>query len=357
MFKRIKLALPAALSAALGATALALATAAPANAQAPVEIKVSYQPALYWALPFFIATEKNWWGELGLKPVFSTFPAGVPQIAASASKSWDIGGTGSVPAVLGKVRFNLLTIGISNDESQGNALLVRGDKADAFMKNPASLKGQTILLTANSTGDYAVQSCLAKYGLKKADVTLKNMGQAEIISAVSSNNAELAGLWAPNIYTLEEKAGAKLMCSGKDSGAIVPGALIVRADYAKEQPQNVAKFLAVFLRAQKWSSANRKEAVAMMNKFYAQGGTTISEAAMNKEFDTRPTFDLAGQLRIMDRSKGASDVDGWMTKIGDFMKGSGSIPEVPAAKDYITDEYMKLVNADPKLREFANRAN
>ena len=56
-------------------------------------------------------------------------------------------------------------------------------KADAFLKNPASIKGQTIVLTANSTGDYAVQSCLAKWGLKKADVSIKSMGQAEIISA------------------------------------------------------------------------------------------------------------------------------------------------------------------------------
>ncbi len=107
-----------------------------AHAQAAEEIKVSYQPALYWALPFYIATEKNWWGELGLKPAFSTFPAGVPQIAASASKSWDVGGTGSVPAVLGAVRFNLLTIGITNDESQGNALLARGDKAAAVHGEP-----------------------------------------------------------------------------------------------------------------------------------------------------------------------------------------------------------------------------
>lgn len=95
----------------------------------------------------------------------------------------------------------------------------------------------------------------------------------------------------------------------------------------------------------------------MMNKFYAQGGTSISEASLNKEFDTRPTFDLAGQLRIMDRSKGASDVDGWMGKIGEFIKGTGAIPEAPATKDYITDEFMKMVNADPKLREFANRTN
>ena len=328
------------------------------NAVAQQEIKVSYQPALYWSLPYYIATEKGWWAELGLKPTFSTFPAGVPQIAASAAKSWDVGGTGSVPAVLGAARYNLLTIGITNDESQGNALLASGAKADAFLKNPASIKGQTIVLTANSTGDYAVQSCLQKWGLKKADVSIKSMGQAEIISAMSSNNADLGGLWAPNIYTLEEKAGAKLICSGRDAGAIVPGAIIVRADYAKEQPQNVARYLAVYLRAQKWSLANRKEALAMMKKFYEQGGVTISEAAMNKEFDTRPVFDLAGQLKIMNRpAGGTSEVDKWLTGIGDFMKANGTFPEAPATKGFVTDEYLRMVDRDPKLKEFANKSN
>ena len=75
----------------------AFAIATPAAHAQVTEIKVSYQPALYWALPFYVATEKGWWAEVGLKPVFSTFPAGVPQIAASASKSWDVGGTGSEP--------------------------------------------------------------------------------------------------------------------------------------------------------------------------------------------------------------------------------------------------------------------
>jgi ABC-type nitrate/sulfonate/bicarbonate transport system substrate-binding protein len=60
--------------------AAALLAGGAAQAQpALAEIKVSYQPALYWALPFFVASEKNWWAEVGLKPVFSTFPAGVPQ--------------------------------------------------------------------------------------------------------------------------------------------------------------------------------------------------------------------------------------------------------------------------------------
>ena len=345
------------IAALAAAITLGIATTAP-HAQQPTEIKISYQPALYWALPFYVAEQKGWYAELGLKPTFSTFPAGVPQIAASASKSWDVGGTGSVPATLGAVRYNLLTIGITNDESYGNALLATAKTADGFMKNPASIKGQTIVLTANSTGDYAVQSCLAKWGLKKADVTIKSMGQAEIISAMSSGNADLGGLWAPNTYTMEEKAGAKQICSGQDAGAAVPGALIVRADYAKEQPQNVAKFLAVYLRAWKWLNAHQAEGIAMMKKFYEQGGVSISDASLKKEFDTRPTYDLAGQLKIMQRpAGGASEVDGWFTKIGGFMQANGTFPEAPIASKFITDEYLRMVDADPKLKEFANRTN
>ena len=339
------------------AAALACGSAA-ATAQAPLaEIKVSYQPALYWALPFYVATEKNWWAEVGLKPVFSTFPAGVPQIAASAAKSWDVGGTGSVPAVLGHVRFGIKTIGLTNDESAANALLVRKELADQITKSPQSMKGQTIVLTANSTGDYAVQSCLKKFGILKADVTIKNMGQAEIISAVSSNNADLAGLWAPNMYTLEEKAGAKVLCSGKEGGVVVPGALIARGEYAEQNPENVARFLAVYLRAWKWMNANRGEAIAMMKKFYDQGGVSVSDASMKKEFDTRPTFDLSQQLARMDRSRGNADMDVWFSQIAIFMRGTGAIQTIPQATDFITDAYMKRVAADPKLREFANRSN
>lgn len=337
------------------ATVLASATLG-VQAQAPLqEIKVSYQPALYWALPFYVATEKGWWAELGLKPEFSIFPAGVPQMAAAAAKSWDVGGTGSVPAVLGYVRFGVMTIGIANDESDANVLMASKSTAEKFAKDPASIKGQTILLTSNSTGDYAVQSCLKKWGLKKSDVIIKNMGQGEIISALSSGGADLAGLWAPNNYSVEEKIGAVQLCSGKDAGAIVPGALIVREQFAKEHPENVAKFLAIYLRTWSWMSAHRPEALAMMRKFYKEGGVNISEASQEKEFAKRPTFDLEQQLALMDRSKVASDADKWFEQIATFIRGSGAIQKTPASADYITDAYMKRVAADPKLREFANR--
>jgi len=127
-----------------GVALFALATLGTTSAHAQTPIKISYQPAVYWALPFYVATEKNFWAEAGLTPEFSTFPAGAPQVAAAQAKSWDVGGTGSVPAVLGAARFGLITVGITNDESKANALMVRGDKFEAFKANPGSIKGQKI---------------------------------------------------------------------------------------------------------------------------------------------------------------------------------------------------------------------
>ena len=102
-------------------------------AQALTPINVSYQPSLYWALPFHYRHRRRAGGRRSAsRRPSQTFPAGAPQVAAAQAKSWDVGGTGSVPAVLGAARFGLLTIGLTNDESKANAMMVRGDKFDAI---------------------------------------------------------------------------------------------------------------------------------------------------------------------------------------------------------------------------------
>lgn len=338
------------------AAILTVATTA-APAQTPTTIGVSYQPSLYWSLPFYYATVKGWWKDVGLSPNFSTFPAGAPQIAASAAKSWDVGGTGSVPAVLGAVRFKILTIGITNDESKANAMMVRGEKFDAIKADPKLLKGQRILLTTNSTVDYATRKCLAKFGLGQNDMQFVNLGQAQIITAITSNNGDIAGVWAPNTYTLEDRANAKYLCSGADVNAVVPGALVVRADYAKEHPGDVAKFLAVYLRGWSWAKANPAEARTLALTFYKEGGLEATPRAMDQEFALRPTFSLDEQLKMMSRANGASTVDGWFSEIGKYLTEVGTIPSSPAPASYITDDFLKQVAADPKLRAFATEFN
>lgn len=339
----------------LAATAAALLTAqpAPATAQATVPIKVSYQPALYWAVPFFIAAEKGWWREVGLVPEFSTFAAGAPQVAALAARAWEAGGTGSAPAVLGAQRFGMLTIGITNDESRGNALVARRADLERIRANPQVLKGQQILLTTNSTGEYAALACLQSWGLTRRDVTLVNLGQAQIISAFTAGNGLLAGVWAPNIYTLQERAQGEVICDGKQAGATVPGAIVARADWVREHPDRAAAFLAVYLRSIAWQRANRDETIAFMRRFYVQGGVTLDDRYLATEIDTRPTFTLEEQLRLFDRAGGRSTVDGWLTSLGEYLVSTGTLQQAPEPASFVTDEVLKRIAGDARLRAFA----
>lgn len=326
-----------------------------AQAQDVKEIGVSYQPALFWALPFYIADQMDWWKEVGLKPNYSTFPSGAPQVAAAASGSWDVGGTGSAPAVLGAARFDIVTIGITNNESAGNAVLVRGDEADAIKADPSSLKGQRLLVTTNSTGEYAAAACMEKYGLNyPEDLEVVNLNQAEIISAFATGTGKLAALWAPNIYTLSDRTGAVVLCSGQDAGAVVPGALIARRDFAEQHPEDVAKFLAVYLRAVSWIRDHNDEAVDMMRDFYALSGVELPDRFLQTEIDTRPQYTLDEQIKIMTGDGGKSDVAQWFGGLADYLVSTGTLQQAPDTGKYVDPTYLKMVADDPKLSAFAN---
>jgi NitT/TauT family transport system substrate-binding protein len=55
---------------------------ASAQAQRAAPIRVSYQPATYWSLPFLVAIERGFWAQEGLKPELSPLPFGAPQVDA-----------------------------------------------------------------------------------------------------------------------------------------------------------------------------------------------------------------------------------------------------------------------------------
>jgi len=336
--------------------ALALLCASGASAQTLEKVNISYQPG-YWALPLHIAGEKGWWKEVGLdaKPVM--FAAGAAQIAAVGAKSWDIGGMGIVPAILGNVRFDLKMVGLATEEGGVNTLYATGASAQK-MKTPANWRGEKILVTTNSNGDYIVQSCLKKAGLDKKDVQLVNMAPAQIVTTLAGGQANLGITWAPHIYAIEKQIGGVPLCSGRDAGVFVPNVLVARSDYAREHPETVAKVLAVYLRGWSWAKAHPDEAREMLRGFFQANGVYFDEDSLRREVAERTHYDLDDELRLMGRGQaGASDADQWIRDVAGFMQANGSIPKVPEPAGWVTDEYLKQAKDDTALAGFAARGD
>jgi ABC-type nitrate/sulfonate/bicarbonate transport system substrate-binding protein len=337
----------------LAATLAAASLAVPAEAQQLTRLNISMQPALYSMLPLHLATEQGWWRQMGIEPNFSSFPAGPPQIAAAAAGTWDVGVTGSAPGVLGAARFNIRTIAISNDESATNVLMARRDQVEAIRANPGSLRGQRVLITVNTTVDYVLQNCLSRWNIARSDLQVVNLNQAQILSAFSTGEGRIAGLWAPNIYTAEERMNAVPLCSGRDADAIVPGNVIVREEFLRANPDMVARYLAVFLRGIAFMKSNRDGTLQAMSRFYQAGGVTVSEAALRAEMDRRPIFGLEEQLQMMSRANGPSQADRWYEGLSAFLAQVGTVQNPPAPSAYLTDDVLRRIAADPRLRAFA----
>ena len=60
--------------------------------------------------------------------------------------------------------------------------MARRTEADGIRKDPASLKGKQMLLTTNSTGEYAALACLAKWGLAAKDMQIVIVSDRERVS-------------------------------------------------------------------------------------------------------------------------------------------------------------------------------
>jgi len=326
-------------------------------ADAPVAIRVAQQPQR-WALEWHIATQKNWWKEVGLEPTMSTFASGAPEVAAGASGSWDLGGAGDIPAVLGAARYGLMTIGIADEEAAIITIMATKDKADEYVKNPSLIKGKVIPVTTNSTGQWGAAACLEKkFGLKASDYKFVNLSPPEINAAVTSGRYDVSEVWAPNTYILDASIGAKVICTGRDVGLPITSNLFVLPSYAQDHPDVVAKFLAVYLRAVAWERKHPKETVQYLGEFFKSVGVNVPEKYLPQELKDRPAFTLAEQLKIFKAGAGGkSDAAKWSDDVAEFMKAVGIINKIPDTRTYVSDKFLLMIDNDPKLKAFAENS-
>jgi ABC-type nitrate/sulfonate/bicarbonate transport system substrate-binding protein len=321
----------------------------------------SWFAKVFWGVPIWIAIQEGFFEELELDVTLKTYPSGGPQVSdAVENKAWDVGAAGCVPNIIGATQ-GIQVIGISNDESATNALLGNAAGADAWP--PESMQGVPVAVTPNSTGAYAALKCLRNEFPNITDEAFIYEQQADVIASITPNAngeavADYGALWAPNMYNiLDFVVGSRVVCSGESSGAVVPGGIMVRAEFAEERPDLTTKILAAWLRGIGFmkNPALREEAVRYVFEYYVESNVVLSDNAVRQEFALRPLFGLDQQLKIMERKDGeVSEVDGWYNELAQFLDSSGVIQGIPEESTYITSVYLNMVKEDAFLRNFSH---
>ena len=97
----------------LFALALMCLPAPSAAAEKPFKLDICAMPE-HESFIFWYAKEQGWDKDEGLDFQIHFFQTGMDQLEALPAKQWVVGGTGTVPILVGALRYNTYLIGIAN---------------------------------------------------------------------------------------------------------------------------------------------------------------------------------------------------------------------------------------------------
>lgn len=231
------------------------------EAPEPIRINVIYHPTIGGTTAVAIADAYGMFEEEGLDIRYQRFTSGPPEIAAMVAGRADIGFIGSGAAWLA-FRGDVNIIALDNLALTDEVIA----KKSSGIETIEDLRGKVIGTQIGAAGDSLLSLVLAKAGLTRDDVTIVNMDNNNLASAIVSTGSEavdaIAG-WQPGTTAVLEalgEDGIKLASNADFPEAAFPSTWVANKDFVKNNPEAVQKFVNALTRAQAYRAENMQEA-------------------------------------------------------------------------------------------------
>jgi len=264
------------------------------------------------AWPSYYAINNGIADKYGIDMTMMFFDSGMPMIQTVPSNELTVMDTGSVPSLMAALRYDTPVIGIASNEGPANAIVCRPDNEAVNHKgastehpdilgNADDLRGKTILCTTVSSGHYMLFKYLNALGLSESDVTIKNLEQAQAISAFESGEGDYLVLWTPYLYRAFEKGWVEL-ANGEEVGAANLMLWLGDPKTAKDDQDNViARCLAMADEGVQKYQKDGKDLVPDIVDFFTDfAAMDISENDAGLDIDTHTLYTLEEQKEMID---------------------------------------------------------
>lgn len=239
----------------LGAIAAASVIAMSASAFAQTKLNLNSQPNEA-GFPMWLANDLGYFADNGLEVDIEYFPNGGAALATGATGQWQAGWTGGPPAVSGWEKFELVSVGAMQKESQNLKLIVRNDAMEG--KSVAEALSSTKIGTVpNSTWSQVLYACADHLGVTDTDslqvvplspaVTIQSLQNGDLGAGTTAASADLPLVKDEDTYTM--------VCDGKIAGANIIAPYIITKRFWDEDPEAAAAFVEAVYRANEYINA------------------------------------------------------------------------------------------------------
>jgi NitT/TauT family transport system substrate-binding protein len=250
--------------------------------------------------PQYVAIEKGFFEEEGLKVKLTTTAGGDKTMTALLSDSADIALVGSETSIYVSAQgSNDPVINFAQLTQTDGTFLVSRNKIENFSWD--MLKGKTFLgQRKGGMPQMAGEFVLKKHGIDPhQDLDLiQNVDYANIAPAFASGTGEFVQLFEPTASVFEKEGKGYIVASfGTESGHIPYTTFMTKQSYIDENKETVEKFTRAIYKAQQWVEKNSaKDTAEVIQGYFDNTELEIIEMVVDRyksqgSFATDPILD------------------------------------------------------------------
>lgn len=253
----------------------------PGRFSGPVEsLTLAYVPTEAAAL-VFIAEDRGFFADNGVKLVLKPYSTGVETLQALANGEVDIAGTAEfsfIARVFGKEKLSIYAI---VDRFQNNYLVGRKDQG---IETVADLRGKRIGLPRGSIVEFYLGRFLQMNGLSLRDVTLVGIAPTASQEALETGAVDGVVVWNPFAYQMRQRMADKATFLPLQGNQPSYAVAVARNDWLAEHKGVINRSLEATAQAEQYLIAHPQEAKSILQKRMNVDGAFVEAVWPENQF-------------------------------------------------------------------------
>lgn len=310
------------------AAAVAMMTGATQAVADSHELTVAY--FLEWPMPFeYAKVNGDYEAALGMPINWVSFDTGTAMSAAMASGDVQISVSQGIPpfvvAASAGQDIQVIDVAVSYADND-NCVVASGLEIDAA--SAGELAGKKVAVPLGTAAHYGFLRQMDHFGVDVASLEVVDMAPADGAAAIAQGQVDMACGWGGALRRMKEHGNVLLTGAEKEAlGILVFDATTAPASFVAENPDVVAKFLAVTAKAN--AAWNDGSMTAEMLPVIAQdAGMDVDATA-----ETMATFVFPSVEDQLSAAWLGGNAQSFMKGVADVFVASGSIPSAKESYD------------------------